>query len=73
MPLATPTAQEILDALDTAVKARLDGGAVGSYSIGGRNIQYMPLDQLMRMRDKYKAEVAATQDRRSYVEFEDPS
>ncbi len=39
----TPTTNELIELIDKAIGTRLRGGAVQSYSIGGRNLQYMTL------------------------------
>jgi len=39
-----------LDAIDDAIKAKMTGGAVQSYSIGDRNVTHMRVDELMRLR-----------------------
>lgn len=52
-----PTTQELLTAVNKAIKARLAGGAVQAYTIGGRNLQYMTINDLYNLRDKLKAEV----------------
>lgn len=49
-PMAVPTKQELLDAIDEAIMARLLGGAVAAYTILGKNIQLAPLDELRRLR-----------------------
>lgn len=48
--MAVPTAQELLDKIDTALATRLDGGAVASFSILGRNIALVTFDELRRLR-----------------------
>ncbi len=64
------TKQEMLDNVETAINARLTGGAVASYSIAGRNLQYISLSELMKLRDKLKAEVAGTKQTTTYAGFE---
>ena len=54
-----PTTEELLAAVNKAIKTSLTGGAVQAYSIGGRNLQYMPLEQLYSLRDKLRMEVNA--------------
>lgn len=49
----------MLAAVETAITARLSGGAVDSYSIGGRNLRYMSLLELFKIRDQLKSEVGA--------------
>ncbi len=67
------TKQEMLDAVNDAIYARLNGGAVDSYSIGGRNLQYISLKDLMDMRAGLQAEVSSEQGTRNYAGFKDPS
>ena len=52
------SAQEMLDAVEAAIQARLTGGAVQSYSIEGRNLQYVSLADLYKMRKELQTEVA---------------
>lgn len=51
-------AEQMLDAVNTAIKARLSGGAVDSYSIRGRNLSRTPLPELFSLRDRLKSEVS---------------
>jgi hypothetical protein len=51
------TAQKLLDAVNAAIQTILDGGAVQSYSIKGRNLSRMSLAELMSLRDSLKMEV----------------
>lgn len=73
--LSAPTKQEMLDNLETAINTRLTGGAVQSYAIGDRNLQYCTLSDLIALRDKLKKEIAAGSgfDTRTHVSFKDPS
>jgi len=41
--MSSPSKQEMLENVENAINARITGGAVQSYSIGGRNLQYVPL------------------------------
>lgn len=52
------TAQKLLSLVETAIKARLEGGAVDSYEIRGRNLSRTPLPDLVKLRDRLKIEVA---------------
>ena len=54
MPLA-PSA--LLDKVEAAIDARLDGGAVDSYAIRGRNLKYVGLTDLFALRDQLRREV----------------
>ena len=53
------TTSEMLDQVNTAISARLSGGAVASYSINGRNIQYMPMSELMSLKKDLQKQLAA--------------
>lgn len=44
--------QAMLDLVDAAITARLSGGAVQSYSVGGRNLKYISIEELTKLRDK---------------------
>ena len=68
------SAQTMLDNIEAAINSRLTGGAVASYSIGGRNLQYCSLTDLYSMRDKLKREIASSTKGASvnYASFEDP-
>lgn len=57
--VSAPTKQQMLDALETAIYNRMVGGSVISYSIRGRNIQYMQLGEMRKMRDDLKKEIAS--------------
>lgn len=66
------TAQTLLDAVDTAIAARLAGNAVQSYSTdGGINIQYMNLRELREFRAELIQEVSAEQStsNRTFADF----
>ena len=67
------TKQEMLDNVDNAINARLNGGAVQAYSIGGRNIQYIPLSELMKLRDQLRREVSTSGGSTTYAGFGSPS
>ncbi len=55
-----PTAADLLTEVNKAIKKRIAGDAVQSYSIGGRNLQYMSIDQLYNIREKLRMEVNAS-------------
>lgn len=67
-----PTKQEMLDNLDTAINTKMTGGAVQSYSIGGRNIQYISLSELLKLRDQLRREITAGKDTTTYAKFDNP-
>ncbi len=70
--MSAPTKQEMLENVENAINARMTGGAVQSYSIGGRNLQYISLSELMSLRDKLRQETASGNTRTTYVEFGEP-
>ncbi len=71
--MAAPTKQEMLENVETAINARISGGAVQSYSIGGRNLQYIPLQDLYKLRDQLRREIACSGGTTTYVSFGRPS
>jgi len=67
------TTQEMLDAVNSAINARLTGGAVQSYTISGRNIQYIPLSELKELKKELQAQLASEKGgARSFVSFKNP-
>jgi len=67
------TAQEMLDAVNDAIKAQLDGGVVKSYSVNGRQLSRYSLDELVRLRNTLKADVAASGTGRNKARFDSPT
>lgn len=68
------TPEELLQKVNAAISALLNSGAIHSYMIGGRNIVYMTLSELVSFRDKLKREVASTKtDTRTFAQFGNPS
>ena len=65
--------QEMLTAVNDAIQVRLTGGAVASYGIGGRNLQYISLRELTDLRDKLQREISDTKGSRNYASFVRPS
>ena len=66
--------QDLLDKVEAAIDARLSGGAVQSYSIGGRNLQYVTLEELRKLRDQLKREIASgSGNTRTYAKFTNPT
>ena len=63
------TKQEMLDKINDAINAILDGGAVQSYMINGRRIDKIPLSELIQLRDKLQNEISAGSNRRTYGKF----
>jgi hypothetical protein len=53
------TKSEMLTAAENAIQAIMTGGAVQSYSFGGRSLQRMSLKELRDWRDQLKREIAA--------------
>lgn len=53
------TSAELLVLVEAAIETRLSGGAVQSYSIRGRQLQYMSLQELRNFRDQLRREVSA--------------
>ena len=53
------TTSDMLDQVNAAISARLKGGAVASYSINGRNIQYMPIPELLSLKKDLQKQLAA--------------
>lgn len=72
--VTTVTASTLLAAVEQAIAAHLNGGAVQSYSIGGRNLQKTSLVDLYKMRAQLKEEVArgTTVTGRNYIKFVSP-
>ena len=70
--MSAPTKQEMLDNVETAINARMSGGAVQSYSIGGRNLQYINLSELIKLRDVLRQEVSSVSVRTSFAKFGNP-
>lgn len=67
-----PTAQVLLDKLNTAIETLIDGGLVQAYTISGRNLQRMNLGELTDFREKLQSEVNAGKGGRNFVEFANP-
>ena len=70
--MSSPSKEEMLENVENAINARLTGGAVQSYSIGGRNIQYAPLSDLYKLRDQLRREIAGSGGTTTYVSFGNP-
>jgi len=54
-------ARKVLDAIEASIEGRA-GDTVQSYTIGGRQINKMSADELIKWRNYYRAEVAAEDD-----------
>lgn len=73
-------AAKMLAAVEAAIKARLEGGAVDSYEIRGRNLSRTPLPDLVALRSQLRIEVAREQSaaglipdfRRLHIRFGSP-
>ncbi len=78
MTASIPAVTALTDAqmivkINEAITARLNGGAVQSYSIGGRNIQYMSLNDLLKLRRELEQSISnAAGGARNFVTFVDP-
>jgi hypothetical protein len=71
MPSAVPTVQEMLDLIQKAIYAKINNEAIQSYSINGRNIQYMSLSELQSLEMYYTKKLACSSGiTRTYAEFE---
>lgn len=72
IPVLATDSASLLAAVNQAIAAILDGGAVQSYSIGNRNLQRMSLGELLKFRDQLKAEIAASHisGGRTYAKFD---
>mgnify|MGYP000277105359 CR=1 FL=1 len=68
----TTTAQAMLDAVQAAILAKMTGGAVQEYDVGGQSIKYMSLKDLESYETKLLRRVAATKDRTSFSTFQKP-
>jgi hypothetical protein len=74
-PVSGTDAASLLTAVNNAILARMNGGAVQSYTIGNRNLQYMTLAELRKFRTELQAEVNLDQPLGStnFATFGDPS
>lgn len=71
--MSSPTTQEMLDAVNAAINARLTGGAVASYSINGHDIQYISLRELRELKNELQAQLAGEKgSARNFVSFRNP-
>jgi hypothetical protein len=70
--MASPSKQEMLENVENAINARMTGGAVQSYSIGGRNLQYITLSELIKLRETLRQEIASGSSRTTYARFDNP-
>lgn len=62
-----------LEAVENAIFAIMDGGAVQDYSIGGRSLSRMSLKDLTAWRDQLKAEIASENGSTYHVTFKRPN
>ena len=70
VPALSTTPEDMLAAVNQAIAANLAGGAVQSYSIGGRNIQKATLAELWKMRDDLTRLIGAQKGGgRTYTKF----
>lgn len=73
LDVSSPSKQEMLENVENAINARMTGGAVQSYSIGGRNLQYISIGELMKLRDQLRKEIAGSKGSTTYAKFDNPS
>ena len=67
------TDADMLDKVNQAITARLNGGAVQAYTINGRNIQYVTLDELWKMRRELEIAIGNKNGgARNFISFVDP-
>jgi hypothetical protein len=73
--MTVPSKQTMLDNVEIAINNLMAGGAVQSYSIGGRNLQKYSLRELMDLRDQLRKEIdaARTTPTKTYATFERPT
>ena len=50
-------ASDALTAIESAILARLQGGAIDSYSVNGQDVSLMNLKDLQALRDQLRSEV----------------
>ncbi len=70
--MAAPSKQEMLENVEIAINARMTGGAVQSYSINGRNLQYVSLSELIQLRDRLRQETSSGNSRTTFAKFNKP-
>jgi len=70
--MSSPSKEVMLENVEIAINARITGGAVQAYSIGGRNLQYVPLSDLYKLRDQLKREIAGSGGTTTYASFGNP-
>jgi hypothetical protein len=67
------TDAEMLVKVNEAITAHLNGGAVQSYTIGGRNLQRTPLMELYKIRDRLERRISqGLGPLTNYARFENP-
>lgn len=71
--ITAATNAQMLEKVNLAITARLNGGAVQSYSINGRNIQYATLDELWKLRRELETAIGIEKGGgRNFVTFVNP-
>jgi hypothetical protein len=71
--MATPTKQEMLDDVETAISYYAKRGGVQSYTIGGKTVMFGSIESLTKLRDQLKAEIArVTVSSRTHAKFVNP-
>jgi len=71
--MASPTPQEMVEAIDNAISTILSGGVVQEYAIEGRSLSRYSLAELRDMRKQYVGEIQAVGGNRTKVQFEEPA
>lgn len=61
------TNAELLEKVNTAIEAIMDGGAVQSYTVSGKNLQRYSLSELMALQQKLQSDIAMASAKRSTV------
>jgi len=70
---AAATDSEMLVKINEAITTRLNGGAVQSYSINGRNLQYVTLQELWQLRRDLEVAISGKAGgARNYASFVNP-
>lgn len=64
---------EMLAAVNTAIHNLMTGGAVQSYTINGRDIQYFSLKELRDLRSELQHEIASESGSRNFATFKNPT
>lgn len=71
--MSVPTTQEMLDNVRIAINSLVAGGAVQSYSIGGKNIQRMRLGELQDLEKNLERKLMSSKPNTTYATFKNPA